>query len=613
MKVVFRTSISLMFFVLIYSISCINKNEIRTTPSLKALFLIPDNYGANYFLMRDAYEHMGWEITQVSITDTCQPCPGFARVGNVPPIIPDKTIPQISDFKKYNALIIVPSPGNFYKIPNPYQDIIESNEALQFISGAYESDLPVYAMCAGVKALAAADIIKGKHVVGSPRFQQDYFKAGAIYKGNDKSDNPPLIDGIIITGTRGQTYNYSNAEAVTSVAEQLIKQDKKKKLNVDHIKVKPASFSSETLLWSKIYGGPAADAGRAVCKTREGGFIITGYTFTPDDVDADILVFKVDSKGNLVWKKVLGGPGMDFGNDCCITEDGYLITGYTTSLGKGKRDIFVAKIDKNGETEWEKTFGGKEDDIGTAVGLNSKDQIYICGYTSSFGKGEEDIYVINTDAAGEEIWSKTYGGNRMDRAKSLAVDRNDNIVIGATSLSFGGKNSDFYIFKINSSGDSLWSNNFNASGKWGHGFDRCQSMGSVSDKGFLLTGFSDCNDMMDVVVVKTDEKGKEEWIKSFGNKPFYDYGNSIIEVQSGGYAVTGITKSIPAKNGLYDNDIFVAEVDALGNMVRNIQIKGSGNDWADDMCSAVDGSLIIVGYSHSTENGSRDVCLLKIQ
>ena len=613
MKNLLKIIIFLFFIVLICILSCINKNEVQNRSDLQVLFLIPNHYGANYFLMRDAYEYMGWNITQVSISDTCQACPAFASVGSIPPIIPDKTISQISNFDEYVALVITPGPGNFYKIQNPYQDIIENKEALQFIKEVYEKGLPVYAMCAGVKVLAAADIIKGKHIVGSPRFIQDYTDAGAIYKGNDKNDNPPLVDGDIITGARGQTYNYSNAEAVTSVVEGKIIKDKKKKLNAGHIKVKPANLSGNELQWSKTYGGPAADAGRAVCKTLDGGYLITGYTFAPHNVDADILVIKTDRNGNLEWKKVLGGAGMDFGNDCRTTETGYLITGYTTSLGKGKRDVYTAEIKKNGKIRWEKTFGGAEDDIGMSIASTPEGHYYIGGFTSSFGKGEEDIYVIKMNSSGKEMWSRTYGGKRMDRTKSISVSTDEGLVIGATSLTYGGSNSDFYIFKINSSGDSLWARNFNAQGKWGHGFDRCQALSPASDKGYLLTGYSDCNDMMDVVVIKTDEQGRQEWIRSFGNYPFYDYGNSIIESSSGRYVVTGIIKSIPAENRLYDNDIFIAEMDIQGNIMRNIKITGNGNDWAADICSSEDESLVMVGHSNSTENGSRDVCLMKIK
>ncbi len=613
MKKLIKVLIFLLFIVLICAIQCRDKDMVQESSGLHALFFIPNHYGANYFLMRDAYEQMGWDVTHVSINDTCLPCPGFATVGNVPPIITDKLISQISDFQKYNALIITPSPGNFYKIPNPYQDIIESSEALQFIGSAYQNGLPVFAMCAGVKVLAAADIINGKSIVGSSRFKNDYSTVGATYKGNDKNDTPPLIDGKIITGARGQTYNYTNAEAVATVVEQESIRDKKKKLNANHIKERQGMLSSKGLQWSRTFGGPAADGGRAICKTKDEGFIITGYTFAPQNSDADILVIKTDKNGYMEWKRVIGGAGMDFGNDCCVTEDGYLITGYTTSFGNGKRDVFIVKIDSNGRTRWEKIFGGTENDVGMAISSTPEGYYYVSGFTSSFGKGEEDIYVVKIDAFGKEIWSETYGGKRMDRAKSVFTDADGGSVIGATSLSYGGENSDFYIFKIDESGDSLWANNFNAQGKWGHGFDRYQALCSTSDKGYLLTGYSDCNDMMDVVVVKTDDKGRELWTISFGRKPFYDYGNSIIEIQSGRYVVCGITKSIPAKDKLFDNDIFMAELDAQGNVIHNLRIQGGGDDWASDICYTNDESLVIVGHTTSTEDGSRDVCLLKIK
>jgi len=611
MKNVYKILILLLTLVLILTIHCINKSEVPNSSGLRALFFVPHYYGANYFLMRDAYEYMGWDVTHVSVSDTCQPCPAFAKVGDIPPIIPDKMVSQISNFNKYKVLSIVPSPGNFYKIQDPYQDIIGSKEALRFIDVAYENDLAVYAMCAGVKVLAAANIIQGKNIVGSSRFKQDYTEADAIYQGNDKNDNPPLIDGNIITGTRGQTYNYTNAETVTSVAEKTIK-NKNKALDPDYIKAGEAKFSAKELQWSKTYGGSSADAGRAVCKTSDGGYLITGYTFGPDNIDTDILVIKTDSEGELIWKKVLGDAGMDFGNDCCPTRNGYLIVGYTTSAENGKRDIIIIKIDNYGNVKWEETFGGTENDVGVAVASTPEDHYYIGGLTFSSEKSEESILIVKITISGKELWSRIYGGKRMDRTQSISVSGDGGLIIGATSLSFGGRNSGFYILKINSSGDSIWAHNFNAPGKWGHGFDRCQDLSFASDEGYLLTGYSDCNDMMDAVVVKTDKQGRKEWIRTIGKNPFYDYGNSIIESSSGNYIIAGVTKTIPAENRLYDNDIFLTEMDKQGNVIQDIQIIGNENDWVADICSTDDGSLIIVGHTHSTENGSRDVCLLKI-
>jgi len=386
-----------------------------------------------------------------------------------------------------------------------------------------------------------------------------------------------------------------------------------KALDPDYIKAGEAKFSAKELQWSKTYGGSSADAGRAVCKTSDGGYLITGYTFGPDNIDTDILVIKTDSEGELIWKKVLGDAGMDFGNDCCPTRNGYLIVGYTISAENGKRDIIIIKIDNYGNVKWEETFGGTENDVGVAVASTPEDHYYIGGLTFSSEKGEESIYIIKISISGKELWSRIYGGKRMDRTQSISVSGDGGLIIGATSLSFGGSNSDFYILKINSSGDSIWAHNFNAPGKWGHGFDRCQDLSFASDEGYLLTGYSDCNDMMDAVVVKTDKQGRKEWIRTIGKNPFYDYGNSIIESSSGNYIIAGVTKTISRKNRLYDNDIFINEIDTQGNVMRNIQIIGNENDWVADICSTEDGSLIIVGHTHSTENGSRDVCLLKIK
>jgi len=601
----------LMMFVLFVTTTCLKEKK----DGVNALILAPQNLGANYYLMRDVIEEYGWEVTHTAALDTVMPCPWFAAHGDVYPIIPDVRLNEITDIRDYDCLIIPPSAGNAAPIPNSNSDLLESKEALMLIKRAAYYDLPVFSTCAGVRVLAAADVLRGKFVVGSPRFRDEYVAAGANYIGRPRNDNPPTIDGNIITSARGQYYNYANVMAIATVLEGNQSRNSKKKISADHIATNAVDFLHDGIVWAKTYGGPGADGGRAFCQTEDGGYLIVGYTFSPGSSDADALAIKTDAEGNIAWSRLLGGSGTEYGNACSIVDDGYLILGYTTSFGSGSKDVYLVKLDKNGNELWSKTYGGNSWDVGTAICRAENGGHYICGYTHSFGWGEEDIYLVSIDLDGNEMWSKTYGGFRIDMANGVHSTPDGGCLISATSGSYSA-NTDFFLTKIDANGEQEWAQSYRATGEHGHDFDWCKNSSTTRDGGCVLTGYSDCNDMMDVVVIKTDAEGNEQWHTSFGNEPFYDYGNSVMQQADGGYISVGITKSMTEPKAdnrkTYNNDIYLVGLDTGGDIIWERTVGGPGAEWANAMLFVQGGDLLLLGHTDRGVSGSLDVCLFYI-
>lgn len=600
-----------MIVAIVLAASCVSEKK----QGINALVLVPSNTGANYYLMSDVIEEYGWRITHTGVFDTIMPCPWFASHGTLYPIISDIELGDITDVSEYDCLIIPPSTGNAAPIPNSNADVIGSNEALALIRRAAYYGLPVYSTCAGVRVLAAADVVRGKFIVGSPRFRDEYIAAGANYVGRPQNDNPPTIDGNIITSARGQYYNYANVMAIATVIENNQDRGSKDISNTDYIVVNDPKYIAEDLAWAKTYGGAGADGGRAFCQDPDGGYLIVGYTFAPGSNDADMLVIRTDENGNMVWSKRFGGRGTEYGNACLNIEDGYLLLGYTTSFGKGSKDIYLVRLDKDGEEVWSRTYGGVSWDVGTALCEAGENHYFVCGFTHSFGWGEEDIYLIKIDQDGNEIWSETYGGFRLDMANSIHATPDGGCVIGASSGSYSA-NTDFFLTKINAKGEQQWVQSYSATGEHGHGFDWCKNASPTSDGGCVITGYSDCNDMMDAVVIKTDTGGNEQWLTSFGNKPFYDYGNAVWQTNDGGYVMAGITKSMkePTDDNrkTYNNDIYLVKLDAGGNILWDRSFGGPGAEWANAIRVAQDGGFLVLGHTDAGAWGSQDVCLLCI-
>ena len=129
---------------------------------------------------------------------------------------------------------------------------------------------------------------------------------------------------------------------------------------------------------------------------------------------------KTNSNGNLLWQKTFGGSGYDSGNTVHQTDDdGFIIAGGTDSFGAGLSDVYLIKTDPFGNMQWQKIFGGSDDDTGISVQQTSERGYIIAGWTLSFGAGDFDVYFIKTDSEGNKEWEKTFGESNWDVGASV--------------------------------------------------------------------------------------------------------------------------------------------------------------------------------------------------
>ena len=169
------------------------------------------------------------------------------------------------------------------------------------------------------------------------------------------------------------------------------------------------------VLWCKTYGGPYEDGAWHVSETRDGGLVVAGYTTISADRLADAWVIKTDEFGDVEWDVVYGGDGDDWLFSIEETEDGYIAAGATGSYGAGGYDFWLVKLDGDGEVLWNRTYGGAGSDIGWLVRETKAGGYIIIGGTTSYGKGDWDIWVVETDEDGDPLWNQTYGGVGRDR------------------------------------------------------------------------------------------------------------------------------------------------------------------------------------------------------
>ena len=237
-------------------------------------------------------------------------------------------------------------------------------------------------------------------------------------------------------------------------------------------------------LWTKTYGGSGKDGGGSVKQTTDGGYIFTGqYNYT------DVYLVKTDGDGDLIWSKTYGGSGTDGGMDVIQTADScYLVVGLTKSFGPNPStgNIYVIKTKQNGDTVWTRVIGDNAEDYPRSICEAIDGGYIIAGFTQSHGAGGRDVYLVKIDANGDTVWTKTYGGTGQDVAYSIArVGVQGYIIIGQTD-SYGAGNSDVWVIRTDVNGDTLWTRTYG-----GNQDDYASSVARTVDGGYILTGRTD--------------------------------------------------------------------------------------------------------------------------
>ncbi len=233
------------------------------------------------------------------------------------------------------------------------------------------------------------------------------------------------------------------------------------------------------IIWNKTYGGDSYDEADAVMATYDSAYIVGGYTQSFGlGRFGNAYMVKTNLTGDTIWTRMYGRDGMDVFTSVVVDPDSnYLAVGFTDTQNDYE-NIYAVKVNEEGSTIWEKNYGGTQKDIGHSIVKASDGGFIIAGETKSFGNGDADVFLMKINNNGDSLWFKTYGTLGNDAAYGInSTDDGGYIVTGLYN------SADLWLLRINSAGDTLWTKSIG-------GTDYEEGINSVetSDKGFITCG-----------------------------------------------------------------------------------------------------------------------------
>lgn len=311
--------------------------------------------------------------------------------------------------------------------------------------------------------------------------------------------------------------------------------------------LKVSSTTGDTL-WSKMYGGSYSDAFFNVIKARDnsGGFVATGFSNQANGGSPTMLVVMTDANGKQLKALTYGDNAYTEGMSIVANADsGYLVAGFKQAGSTADRDLYLVRIRDDGTVIWENTIGAKSannynqvNDAAYGVTAAPGGGYFLTGaLNGGYNMENSQIFLMKVDENGDSLWTKTFG---TGFGYSIAITQDGNIAISGTISN--GSNQDVFLLKTDTNGNLLWPavKTFG-----GIGFEYGASMVQTSDGGYAITGISDETSglgMNDAYLVKTNATGDKLWEKVFGGAD-NDQGYGIVQGADNNLYITGLSNT----------------------------------------------------------------------
>jgi len=302
--------------------------------------------------------------------------------------------------------------------------------------------------------------------------------------------------------------------------------------------------------------GSASDADTAADVTIvNGDAVFVGYSL-PSGGYQDARMIRVDASGIVVWDRRWDEGLADSANAITAVPDGFAVAGNTTSKAVGGWDGWLVRTDAAGNVAWQQRYGGNQDEFIYDV-KPLADGFILAGSTASTGGGSGDAWLIRTDASGNQLWTKTFGGSGQDEADAVIALADGFAVSGMKSVP--GAGTDAWLIRTDLQGNRLWDQTY------GTAFDDVTSELVANASGFALAGYKGNASGADPWLLSIDGQGFVLWERVFTGTPGKDIATSLVQNGSG-FALGGWSYATPQG--------WFGQTDDRGNVVREETIGG---------------------------------------
>jgi Zn-dependent protease len=363
--------------------------------------------------------------------------------------------------------------------------------------------------------------------------------------------------------------------------------------------------SAPAVEWQSTYGAAGSDVGYNAVQTADGGYLVIGVTKSFGNGSYDAWLLKLDDQGRMVWNRTYGGSGGDWLYGIATATDGnFLLVGATNSMGAGGFDVWLVKVNGNGDAIWSRTYGSAYNDAGFSVAPLANGGCAVAGYRG-VASGEADFLILRADADGNPVWERMYHHGVQDWCKAITATSDGGLAASGWTQAAIGSKAQAYLLKVDVNGDI----------QWGHAYGRTDgdsySYGvmQTEDGDYLLSGHTNAIGVggMEFYLVRTGKDGRTIWERAYGRSGD-EYGYGIIPVADG-YVMGGYSTSFdPALSKLY-----LIRINKTGSMLDAREYgPGNASVSAGLALHTADNGFLFVGNTDKYGSGKDDVYVMKL-
>ncbi|MCC6475836.1 hypothetical protein IT157_02165, partial [bacterium] len=268
--------------------------------------------------------------------------------------------------------------------------------------------------------------------------------------------------------------------------------------------------------------------------------------------------------------------------------------------------VFASLALAQPESQWRRGYGGGGPEICNVVLPIEDGSFLFAGSTITYGQGNDDFYVVRTDADGDTLWTRAFGG--IETAVcfgAISTDDGGFLLLGQVSAGWNDNFGNFWVIKTNANGDSLWSRAFG-----GANGEACVAAKQTPDGGYILAGYTGSfgAGSSDFWLIKTDANGDSLWSRTLGTD-LYEWCSSVLLASDGGYLLAGTGSEW---SDVFDNDFLLYKTDSDGILEWSRIYQGENQDYCKAMQPTADGGYVLAGYTHETGDAGFNMMLLKV-